>query len=280
MQVPKLRIRAYLLASILSIAICNSNGQLPWQNLQDGLWFCEIQAPLPSHINDSKLSIVKIETAKYWFGLYAATEFEKRARPANEWANDFDLQVVVNAGMYTATKAQTTKGYSKNFGHVNNGHMLGNYNAMMAMHPQDTSLLPFSIVDMTCKPWDSFRNKYNSFCQAMRMIDCEGNPLAWDKRPGQTCSMVVAATDSVGDIFFFFTRSPYTHQSVISFMLGMGLGLHSAIYLEGGPEASLFIQTPDTTISKFGSYISKSWERDDNDHFWNIPNVIGIRKIK
>jgi len=50
------------------------------------------------------------------------------------------------------------------------------------------------------------------------------------------------------------------------------------VYLEGGPEASLYINSGDTIIPKIGSYVSKTYARDDNDHFWKVPNVIGIVK--
>jgi hypothetical protein len=101
--------------------------------------------------------------------------------------------------------------------------------------------------------------------------------MAWDKRPGQACSMVVSATDIAGNIYFIFSRSPYTHQKMIDFLISLIPDIRTTVYLEGGPEASLYIQTPDTIISKIGSYVSKTYANDNNDHFWKIPNVIGIK---
>jgi hypothetical protein len=88
--------------------------------------------------------------------------------------------------------------------------------------------------------------------------------------------MVIGATDSIGNIYFVFTRSPYTHQKMIGFLFVLIPNIRTTVYLEGGPEASLFIQTGDTVISKIGSYVSKTYPNDKNDHFWKIPNVIGI----
>ena len=31
-----------------------------------------------------------------------------------------------------------------------------------------------------------------------------------------------------------------------------------------------------TVISMIGSYFSETYANDNNDHFWKIPNVIGI----
>jgi hypothetical protein len=53
--------------------------------------------------------------------------------------------------------------------------------------------------------------------------------------------------------------------------------LINAIYMEGGPETSLFVNVGETQIEKVGSYVSQTYENDANDHFWKLPNVIGIR---
>jgi hypothetical protein len=261
---------------------CQNFSVLPvsWVELEKGLMFCEIEAPEKSIVNDSKLTILKIDPSKFEFNLLTSTEFGKKARPATLWAEEFKMEIIVNAGMYSFTKGQPNKGYLKNYDHVNNPRMNGYYNAMMVLHPKDSTKLPFSIYDITCTSWDSIKTNYYSFCQGMRMLDCNGNPLAWDKNPTQSCSMLLTSTDMEGNIYFIFSRSPYTHQTMIKFLKELPFNLQQTIYLEGGPEASLYINTGKDTISKFGSYISKTWANDDNDHFWEIPNVIGIRKKK
>jgi hypothetical protein len=245
--------------------------------LQDGLHYCEYDAPEKSILNDSKLTLLKIDSRKFQFKLLSSSEHGKRNRTASDWAEEFKMNIVVNAGMFSQSNGRTNKGYMKNYSHYNNSHLNGAYNVMMAMNPKDQSEPAFKLFDLTCHPWDSIRTKYNSFFQGMRMIDACGNPLAWDKRPGQACSMVICATDNEGIIYFVFTRSPYTHQSVIRFLLALPLNIRTTAYLEGGPETSLYINTGDTIITKFGSYVSKTYENDDNDHYWKIPNVIGIK---
>jgi hypothetical protein len=250
-----------------------------WVMIKEGLHFCEYDAPEKSILNDSKLTILKIDPQKFQFKLLSSSEHGKRNRTASDWAEEFKMNIVVNAGMFSLANGRTNKGYMKNYAHYNNSHLNGAYNVMMAMNPKVESEPAFKLFDLTSYRWDSIRSRYHSFSQGMRMIDAQGNPLAWDKRPGQACSMVVCATDTAGTIYFVFTRSPYTHQSVIRFLLGLPLNIRATVYLEGGPEASLYINTGDTIITKFGSYVSKTYENDDNDHFWKIPNVIGI-KIK
>jgi len=251
-----------------------------WIELDSGFQYCEIAAPEPSILNDSKLTILKIDPTFFDFNLLTATEYGNKLRTVDNWSGEFGMEIVINAGMYGLKKNHPNKGYLKNFNHFNNPVINSYYNAMMVMHPVDNTGISFQLVDLTCVPFDSIKNRYYSFCQGMRMIDCDGNPMAFQKNPDQSCSMILLSTDSHGLIYIVFTRSPYTHQKMIKFLKSFPFNLRQTIYLEGGPEASLFIKTNKVTISKYGSYVSKTWANDKNDHFWELPNVIGVRRKK
>jgi hypothetical protein len=264
-----------LLSSFLNAQTSN---QINWKILEEGLSFLEMDAPEKSIVNDSRLTILKIDPSKCRFTLLSASEHGRKNRTAEEWATEFGMSLTVNAGMYSTSNGRTNKGYMKNYAHTNNHRFNRNYNVMMAFNPKDKKEPSIRFFDLTHTRWDSIRTHYYSFCQGMRMIDWKGEPLSWDKRPGQSCSMVVASTDTEGNIYFIFTRSPYTHQAMIRFLLGLPLNLRTTVYLEGGPEASLYVQASDTLVNKYGSYVSGTYARDDNDHFWKIPNVIGVVK--
>ena len=251
---------------------------IPWKNLMEGLQYAEVDAPEKSVVNDSKLTILKIDARQFEFEFLTASEYGRRMRTAPDWATEFDQHIIVNAGMYNYNRSHSNKGYMKNYNHLNNPKKTTNNNAMLAMHPKDTTKPPFEICDITCQKWDSIRHLYHSFCQGMRMISGEGEAMAFSKRPDQSCSMVVAATDTLKNLYIVFTRSPYTHRAMIGYLQKLLPGIRTTVYLEGGPEASLYINTGDTVIAKYGSYISNSRPNDDNDRFWKIPNVIGIKK--
>jgi len=248
-----------------------------WHQLQNGLSFWEPDAPEKSILNDSKLFILKADPRYCNFSVLSASEHGKQNRTASAWAKEFGVNVVVNAGMFNMRNARTNKGYLKNYKHTNNAKMNGYYNVMMAMNPKQKSDPEMIMYDLTCTKWESIRNIYHTYCQGMRMIDCNGNKMAWDKRPGQSCSMVIGGTDLLGNIYFIFSRSPYTHQRMIDFVVSLIPDMRTTVYLEGGPEASLYVQTSDTIITKIGSYVSSTYENDKNDHFWKIPNVISIK---
>ena len=272
---------AFLLLATLGLNAQNNwISEIHWTNLMDGLQYAELDAPEKSVVNDSKLSILKIDARKFDFDFLTASEHGKKMRTAPEWAAEFDKNVIINAGMYSYNKTHSNKGYMKNFNHLNNPVKSGYYNAMMTMHPKDPKKSPFEIIDITCEDWEKVQHQYHSLCQGMRMISCHGEGMEFSKRPDQSCSMVVTGTDVVGNIYIVFTRSPFTHRTMIGFLKGLPFDIRTTVYLEGGPEASFYINTGDTVIAKYGSYVSNTCDDDNNDHFWNIPNVIGIRKKK
>jgi hypothetical protein len=254
--------------------------QINWTELGEGLHYAELDAPEKSVVNDSKLSILKLDTHKLEFRFLTASEHGNQMRTAPEWADEFEQQVIVNAGMYSYNRTHSNKGYMRNFKHVNSPKRNEYYNALLVMNPMNRAKPPFEILDTYQKNWDSISNQYHSVCQGMRMISDQGEAMAFTKRPDQSCSMIVAATDLKGNIYLIFTRSPYTHRTMIAFLKGLPLDIRTTVYLEGGPEASFYVNTGDTIIAKYGSYVSNTCDNDDNDHFWNIPNVIAIRKKK
>ena len=250
-----------------------------WTSIYDGLDYCERVGPYKSVVNDSKISILKLNPEKFDFYLLSATEFDKKPKTAKEWADTFNLNIVINAGMYNLSKTLLNKGYMKNYNHLNNSEINPSYNALIAFNPKDSLNSKFIIHDLTCNPWDSVKSDYHCYTQGMRMIDCNGKALSWNKK-NQSCSMLVAASDEEGNIYYIFTRSPYTHNEIIQFLLKLPFPIKETIYLEGGPETSFYVNIGNTKIEKIGSYISNSYPNDENDHFWKLPNVIGVKAKK
>jgi hypothetical protein len=273
-------------AILFSLIAFKSNAQtdwireIAWKNLTDGLQYTELETPEKSVVGDSRISILKVDSRKFDFEFLTASERGHHARTAPEWAQEFNKNIIINAGMYKYNKTQSNKGYMKNYNHLNNPSKSSYFNAMLAMHPKDTKKPPFEIIDIYKKNWEKIKNQYHSLCQGMRMINDEGEGLPFTKRPDQSCSMILAATDTAGSLYFIFTRSPYTHRNMISLLKGLPLNIRTTVYLEGGPETSFYVNTGDTLIAKFGSYVSNTCNNDDNDHFRKIPNVIAISKKK
>jgi len=255
-------------------------GEIPWNNLMEGLQLAEMETPEKSVVGDSKISILKVDAQKFDFEFLTASEHQNQARTAPEWAQEFGQNIIINAGMYKYDKTQSNKGYMKNYKHLNNPVKNDYYNALLAMHPKDPKKPPFEIIDTYQKDWEKIKNQYNSVCQGMRMINDKGEGMPFTKRPNQSCSMILAATDAESNLYFIFTRSPYTHLNMITLLKALPINIRTTVYLEGGPETSFYVNTGDTVIAKFGSYVSDTCDNDDNDHFRKMPNVIAIKKKK
>ena len=64
----------------------------------------------------------------------------------------------------------------------------------------------------------------------------------------------------------------------INILLQLPLSIYNAMYLEGGPEASFYLNHNGVEIQRFGSYETGFNLDDGNSSYWPIPNVIGIQK--
>lgn len=246
-----------------------------WKKLAKDIDLIETDAPKRSIVGNSKLTILRIDPRGFDFNLITATEY-KTKKTVCEWADTFAFNIVMNAGMYELSNGLLHRGYMKTHRHYNNRNFNPSYKAMIAMHPVDSLKQQFDILDLNCESWENVNNRYHTYAQGMRMIDCNGNPLSWNKQ-NQSCSMLVAARDKENKIYFIFTRSPYTHNEMIRFMMDFPFKLTNAIYLEGGPETSLYVCIGETVIEKFGSYVSNTYPTNNNDQFWKLPNVIGLK---
>jgi len=250
-----------------------------WKQIGKGVQFCETDAPVKSIIGDSRLTILKIDPKQVEFDLFTASAMDSMSKPVNVWADTMDLNIVFNAGMYDLGKPLTSRGLLKNGDHHNQFAFKEGWNVMFALNPLDSVNAPDAVVyDMQCITFDSIRNKYASFAQGLRMLDCSGNPMNWKKN--QSCSMLVCAHDDQENLIILFNRSPFSQNQMIAFMKQFPSPLHNAIYMEGGPETSLYVSIGDFCLQKVGSYVSGTYPKDTNETFWRLPNVIGIRVKK
>lgn len=248
-----------------------------WVTLTKGIQYREIKAPTKSEIGDSKISLVRMDKELFEFDIYSATEFDSVPRSVKTWAKKFKLNIAFNAGMYSQENTLLSRAFLKSSEkHVNNPSIIEDFNLMMAMSPNAHHRENIEVLDLTCENFEQMKNEFKCYAQGLRMIDCNGKPMFWKKKI-QSCSMIIAAEGMDNKFYLIFCRSPYTHNQMIEFMLQMPYGIRNAIYLEGGPETSLFIDVNGHHIERVGSWVSETWESDENKHFWSLPNIVGIK---
>lgn len=265
----------------LALSSINVYGQKPtnellWKGVDDGLYLTEYLSPVKSVMGDSKITILKIDPSKYEFSLFSAKENGESLRTAKEWGEHKKQIAVINAGMHLSDYA-TNVGYMKDFDFTNN-KKLNKYNTIAAFNRKNDSVPYFQIIDLKCQKWEDLKNEYNSFTQSIRMVDCNQNNT-WSQQD-KIWSMVVIGMDKDGNALFVFSRSPYTVHDFINILLKAPLNIYNLMYLEGGPEASFYLNHKGFNIEKMGSFETYFFENDINNEFYEIPNIIGITKNK
>jgi uncharacterized protein YigE (DUF2233 family) len=249
-----------------------------WKKLDEGLWYSEYQAIRHSKISDSRISVIKINPEKYDLELKIAAQSDSIFKTLPQWCSQESYVFAINAGMYSLSNRNKATGFMRNGDYVNNPVFKDAFNALLAYNPKAINKPKVRIVDLSNEKYDDFKNDYSCFIQSIRLIDNTGNPIYWSPKSKLSCSMTIAAIDKQNHLIFIFTRSPYKPNEMIDFMLKSDLQIATAMYLEGGPEASFYINLPDTSFGKFGSYVSQTYPTDKNREFRKMPNVIGIKK--
>ncbi len=274
-----------LLLPILWLLISPAQETYSWKELDRGLSYAVWNAPLKSTHNDSKIHILRIDPKSYDFFLECATEPKNnfKSRTVEEWCVQKKFLAAINAGMfdgYDPSKPDHSfmcnRGYMKSFFHVNSSVVTKDRGAI-CFSPKVDSVPAFQVADtQNCTTLDKLKSQYNCVIQGIRMVDCK-QQLRWQKGT-KRWSVCLMGMDKAGNALFIHSRSPYTMYDFIGMLQKLPLDLSTLIYLEGGPEASLYIDSNGTTMKRWGSYETGFNEDDKNDHFWNLPNIVGIRR--
>ena len=250
-------------------------GSVPWQPLEPGLEFATLVSPQPAEIGDSRIRILRIDPAEFELQLLNASATRNGTpQTARQWARQHGLVAATNASLYQ-TDHRTSVSLMKTRTHTNNAR-LSKDNAVLAFDRIDEGVAPVQIIDRTCHDFAALRRRYGTLVQSIRMISCSGTNV-WHQQP-KKWSTAAVAIDERGRVLFIHVRSPYTTHDLINSLLALPLGLQAAMYVEGGPEAQLYVHAGGRELDFVGSHGSK-FAGDINMIALPIPNVIGIRRI-
>ncbi len=245
----------------------------PWREADKGLSVAEFQSETKGRVQSFSITVVKIDPKEFSLRLLCASELGKEKLTTREWCDKHKLVLAANAGMFQED-GLTSVGFMKNFKHVNNPK-LGRANSILAFNPVDEGVPGVQIIDRECHDFDLLRQKYQSFVQSIRMISCDGQNV-WTRQSSKWSTLAIGM-DSAGNILFIFSRAPRSVHDLIEIILSLPLSLKSAMYLEGGPQASLYLSTPHMNLELNGV-----WEGFEENKVLQfslpIPNVIGITR--
>lgn len=261
-----------------------------WQQLDDGLQLAlldidtqpadDLQGPVPG------LTILRIAPKVYEFVALTSTELDLVLTP-EQWADEYDLTAVINASMYLPDK-KTSTGYLRNGEHLNNAFVNKRFGNFFVADPLATprnpnatevppgmhSLAPVAILDRQTDDWENGMEQYSIVVQNFRMLSAAGTPL-WPE-DGDAFSIAAVGQDESGNILFIHCRPPLTVRRLTEELLALPLGIVRAMYVEGGPQASLHVRAGTIRQTWSGRHAGDFWSMKDAE--WLLPNVIGIRK--
>jgi len=269
-----LKITAFCLAAFGLLSLfCHlsfTSVTIPWKEADEGLLVAEFESVFDN--GPYEITVVKIDPERYSFQLLCATELGKESLTTKEWALKYQMLAAVNAGMFQQN-GLTSVGFMKNFGHVNNPR-LSKANTILAFNPVGENLPEIQLIDRECQDFNDLRQKYQSFVQSIRMISCSQQNV-WGRQDSKWSTLAVGM-DFQGNILFLFSRTPLSVHDFIDILLSLPLSLKSAMYLEGGPQASLYLSTSRMTLERYGVW--GGLEKNSLQFPLPVPNVIGISK--
>jgi hypothetical protein len=256
-------------------AAASAGSPAAWRLLEPGLELGVFAATRPAPIGDSRVRALRIDPRRFAFHLLnASAPGDGAPRTARQWCRAKGMVAAINASMYQADH-RTSVSLMRSRGHVNNPHLSQDM-SVLAFDPEPPGAVPVVLVDRQCDELPALLARYRTAVQSIRMLSCRGRNV-WSRQPKRWSTAAIGA-DERGRILFLHSRSPYSVHDLIEILQELPLGLERAMYVEGGPEAQLFVESGGEALELVGSYETGFNENDDNTAAWPVPNVVAIRR--
>lgn len=270
------RVTSLLLVSFFCITLYAENDTLNWRKIDEGL---HITAYYPSLFRKRKepITIIRIDPNEYRFRTYSSDQYRHGTITVQEWVKQYNLIGAINAGMYLPDY-KTNVGFMQHYNYRNNPKNNPKYKSYAAFNPKVSGIRPFEIYDGEDCNLAEIKKKYYTIIQNLRLIKKPGENR-WE-RQRRRWSEAALGIDTKGNVLLIYTAQPYTMYDFNEILLKLPLGLQAAQHLEGGPDASLYLNHKGVEFAGHGEYDFGYVEPDNPRTFWPIPNIIGFVKRK
>ncbi|KMQ52742.1 hypothetical protein CHISP_0511 [Chitinispirillum alkaliphilum] len=256
---------------LLSLFLSEPCASINWDTLSNGLELGRALSPLYEPSDSAYIHILRIDPAVYSLHLMNASHPEQGQRlTAREWARQEGFTAVINAAMFQRDFLRSVS-FMKSNEHTNNS-FVSRDKSFLAFDPLAEKLPEIKIIDRECDDFDHLRNKYGSMVQSIRMLSCTGRNV-WQKSE-RRWSIASVGLDSTGNLLFFHATAPHSVNEFIDVIKDLPISLKRAMYMEGGSQAQLFIQTETRSLEFIGNYSSGGRAFTVSA----LPNVLGIMK--
>jgi len=221
-------------------------------------------------VGDATATIVRVDLRRYRFTFL--TQRDGAARPLHRWVREHALAGGINAGMFL--HGGRPCGFVQLRGAVLNDRRPPQFRGVLAFDPLG-QLASFAIGGEGCPSGlDGMRAQFGSVLQGTRnLIDCRGTPTRWSTRRYSSASLGV---DREGRAVLVHVRTPYRMQALARMLAAPEIGIRGLVFMEGGPEASVFVHAEGKHVALMGSWEDGFHEADDLHEMWDLPNVVGF----
>ncbi len=259
-----------------AVSFADSVNSTAWKNLEPGLDLGVFTAPKKSAFGDSLIRVLRADTRFFSLKLLNSSALPSPKRHSvKKWAQQNALVAAINASMYQKNKVSSVS-YMKTGKHVNST-WVSKDKTVLAFDPTEKNISTVRIIDRECEDFGALRKQYATLVQSIRMVSCKGeNVWAPQKKMWSTAAI---GTDRQGRVLFIHVRSPYPTHELINMLLQLPIDLKRAMYVEGGADAQLYINTGKEEHEFIGSYSTGSREHDENTFSRPVPNVLGLVRL-
>jgi len=240
-----------------------------WRSLGRGLSFAEIQVFREEEPVET-LAVVKADPANNAFRV-----LHHQPQSITAWQKELGAPVVFNASYYcrNAQPCGLILSNGKPFGPRRNSQMRG----MFVAEPKGLSpdLPRATILDLTITPISLKTLPWTQGVQSYPLLlDYKGHIRVRDSN--KTAQRTVIAIDRNGNILILNTSEAYfTLYDFALFLKASALEIDSALNLDGGTEAQLYIKTEDFETFSPSSWGSRLGNLLDQPQFW-LPTVVAV----
>ena len=247
-------------------------GPEPPARLVDGMEYRTYQQSTPS-AGGSKIHVLRIDPSRLRLKLLAASQGDGKLRTASEWCHDFRLLASINAGMFLKDYS-TNVGYLRTGAHIQNGRWNRRYASALAFDPANQDRPSALMVDLDEPGSRKKLEGYGAVVQNLRLLKADGQNV-WAPSD-RKWSEAALAMDRQGKILFFFCQAPMAMWQFNQIIMSLGLDIVRAMHLEGGPLASLSVNTGNLSLDLAGLYEWGGSAENLSGRQMPIPNVIGV----
>jgi uncharacterized protein YigE (DUF2233 family) len=240
-----------------------------WRQLSQGLTFAEVQVFYGQQLVDT-LAVVKIDPALNNFRV-----FHGKRRSLTDWQEETKAPVIFNASYFNA-KGQPVGLIlvdGQAIGPLHNSRMRG----MFVAEPRGISpdLPRATILDLKGTHIDPQKFPWRQGVQSFPLLlDYKGHIRV--KESDKKSYRTVIAADRNGNILVFNTAGDYfTLYKLARFLKASDFNIDSALNLDGGSEAQLYIKTKDFEYFSPPTWQSRLGNILDHQRFL-LPTVIGV----